>query len=62
MVAALKKMFWLHQDSILWPSAYESSMLPQSQSALWCSTIDLRYLKKTLRPRDLYSLKLNLSK
>jgi hypothetical protein len=53
---------WLDKDSMLWPCAYESSTLPQSLSAIWRVSIDLRYLKKTLRPHDLYSLKLELSK
>jgi hypothetical protein len=57
-----EKKNWLYQDSILWTRAYESRMLPQILSVLWRIIIDLQYLKKTLRLRDLYSLKLDLSK
>jgi hypothetical protein len=46
-----KNKFWLDGDWILWPHAYESSMLPQSSRALWRIGIDLQHLKKTLTTR-----------
>jgi hypothetical protein len=44
MAAGWKKKIWLDQDSILWPRAYEASMLLQNKTALWCVINDLFYL------------------